>query len=276
MRFNHNLKLNSIFAFLLIGLMFWCFESMGKAQAQRVIVVPKDSAAKVETPTQDTIAPSNVPAKDTTDKLAMALEDFHSVLAPMWHEAYPQKDFKAIREQAPLFKQKLMALIVIPAPDNMDEPKREEFFTKRQELAFYVDQYTKAAADSTDSVLASVFEQMHWGYEELNKVFMVEIKQLDSFHETLYYLWHKALPAKDYDAVKKTVPVLKAEMDSLMLVKLPGSCYDIKDDFEVKRAALKDAVYQLADVCQKGTEKQIDDALTLMHDKFMELNMVLQ
>ncbi|HEX7401582.1 MAG TPA: hypothetical protein VF369_05325, partial [candidate division Zixibacteria bacterium] len=175
MRFNHNLNLNAIFAFLLIGLMFWSFGSTGKAQAQRVIVVPKDSVAKVETPAKDTAEPGTAPAKDTTDKLAMALEDFHSVLAPLWHEAYPIKDFKAIREQAPLFKQKLMTLIVIPAPDNMDEPKREEFFTKRQELAFYVDQYTKAAADSTDSVLASVFEQMHWGYEELNKVFMVEI-----------------------------------------------------------------------------------------------------
>jgi len=276
MRFNPHPKLNSIFAFLLIGLMFWSFGSMGKAQAQKVVIVPKDSAAKVETPAQDTTAPSNAPAKDTTDKLAMALEDFHSVLAPMWHEAYPIKDFKSIREQAPLFKQKLMTLIVIPAPDNMVQEKREAFFTKRQELAFYVDQYAKAAADSTDSALAASFEKMHWGYEELDKVFMVEIKQLDSFHETLYYLWHKALPAKDYKAVKSTMPVLKAEMDSLMLVKLPGSCYDIKDAFEAKRAALKDAVYQLVDVCQKGTNKQIDEALTLMHEKFMELSSVLK
>jgi hypothetical protein len=276
MRFNLHPKLNLILAFLLTASIIGSLGLMAKAQAQRVIIVPKDSAAKLETPVKDTAATTSVPVKDTTDKLAMAMEDFHSVLAPLWHDAYPNKDFKSLREQAPLFKGKLMNLLVIPAPDTMVEEKREVFFTKRQELAFYVDQYEKAAADSTDSVLAASFEKMHWGYEELNKVFMVEIKQMDSFHETLYYLIHKALPAKDYKSIKETVPVLKAEMDSLMLVKLPGSCYDIKDAFEAKRAALKDAVYQLSDVCQNGTNQQIDDALAAMHDKYMDLNMVLQ
>jgi hypothetical protein len=276
MHFNLHLKLNFVLAFLLAGSIIGSLGLMGKAQAQKAIDVPKDSAAKVETPTQGTVVTNQAPVRDTTDKLAMAMEDFHSVLAPMWHEAFPQKDYKAIREKAPLFNQKLMALIVIPVPDDMEEEKREALLTKRQELAFYVDQYEKAAADSSDSALAASFEKMHWGYEELNKVFMVEIKELDSFHETLYYLMHKALPAKDYKSIKETVPVLKAEMDSLMLVKLPGSCYDIKDDFEAKRAALKDAVYQLVDVCQNGTNQQIDDALALMHEKFMELNMVLQ
>jgi hypothetical protein len=276
MRFTRNLKLCSIFAFLLIGLMFWSFGVMGKALAQKIVVTPKDSAAKAETPVSVAPVKTDSTTQDTTDQLTKAMNDFHSILYPLWHESYPNKDYKSIREKAPLFQQKLMVLIRIPAPDNMEEAKREAFFTKRQELAFYVDQYIKAAADTVDSTLASAFEKMHWGYEELSKVFMVEIKQLDSFHETLYYLWHKALPEKDYEAVKKTVLVLKAEMDSLMLVKLPGSCYDIKDDFEAKRAALKDAVYQLVDVTQKGTEKQIDDALTLMHEKFMDLSSVLK
>jgi hypothetical protein len=276
MCYNLHPKLHLILAFLLVGSITGSLGLMGKAQAQRVVIVPKDSAAKLETPVKDTAATTSVPVKDTTDKLAMAMEDFHSVLAPLWHDAFPKNDFKTIRDKAPAIKQKLMNLIVIPAPDDMEESKRESLFTRRQELAFYVDQYEKAAADSSDSVLAASFEKMHWGYEELNKVFMVEIKELDSFHETLYYLWHKALPAKDYKSIKETAPVLKAEMDSLMLVKLPGSCYDIKDDFEAKRAVLKDAVYQLSDVCQKGTNEQIDDALALIHDKFMELNMVLQ
>ncbi len=276
MRFNHNLKLGAILAFVIIGLILWSFGSRGNVLAQEKAAIPKDSAAKAETPVSVAPAKTDSTAKDTTDHLTKAMEDFHSVLYPMWHEAYPKKDFKAIREQVPMFKQKLMALIVIPAPDNMEEEKRQDFLTKRQELAFYVDQYSKAAADTVDSTLAKAFEQMHWGYEELDKVFMVEIKQLDKFHETLYFLWHKALPAEDYKAVKNTVPVLKAEMDSLMAFQLPASCQHIKADFEAKRTALKDAVYQLADVCQKGTNKQIDDALTLMHERFMELNMVLK
>lgn len=276
MRFNPHLKLNAIFAFLLVGLIIGSFGSTGRALAQKVIIVPKDSAAKAETPVSVVPAKADATAPDTTDQLTRAMNGFHSILYPLWHEAYPQKDFKAIREQAPAIRQKLMALIVIPAPDNMAEAQRESLFTKRQELAFYVDQYEKAAADSSDSVVAASFETMHWGFEELEKVFILEIKQLDSFHETLYSLWHKTLPAKDYKAVKSNVPVLKAEMDSLMAYKLPGICQGIKEDFEAKRTALKDAVYQLADICQKGTNKQIDEAVTLLHEKYMDLSSVLQ
>ncbi len=276
MRFNHNLKLGAIFAFLLTGLMIWSFGPEGKALAQKVVITPKDSVAKVDIPVSITPVMTDSTVQDTTNQLANAMNDFHSILYPMWHEAYPKKDFKAIREQAPLFQKKLLVLIRIPAPTDLDEQKKQDFLLKRQNLAFYVDQYNVAAADTVDSALASAFEQMHWGYEELDKVFMVEIKQLDSFHETLYFLWHKALPAKDYKSVKETMPVLKAEMDSLMAFQLPSSCKDIKDDFEAKRTALKDAVYQLVDVAQKGTEKQIDDALTLMHEKFMDLSSVLK
>jgi hypothetical protein len=84
------------------------------------------------------------------------------------------------------------------------------------------------------------------------------------------------LPERNYEAIKKTAPVFKAEMDSLMKVPVPSGCNIKKDEFEKRKAALKDAVYGFAQVCEKGTEDDIDKNLRAVHDRFEELNMLLR
>ncbi len=219
-----------------------------------------------------------VAVPDTVNRVKMALEDFHQVLVPLWHESFAQKDFKTIREKAPLLNDKLMILLRVQPPSELqqDEEKFRDFLGKRQELAFQVTQVNLAAKDGPDSALASAFEKMHWAYEEVDKVFAEPIKELDSFHETLYFLWHKALPERDYEAIRKTAPVLKAEADSLAKVTLPQGCKVKKEEFDKKAAALKDAVYQFADKSEKGTEEEIDQSLKTLHDRFAELNMLLR
>jgi hypothetical protein len=206
------------------------------------------------------------------------MDDFHAVLQPLWHESYPDEDFKTIREKAPLLQQKILALIRIPAPADLsgNEEKLHTFLSKRQELAFFVMELNRAAKDGPDSTLASAFESMHWGYEELEKFFAVQIEELDQFHETLYFLWHRALPARDYETIRKTAPIIKAEMDSLMKVPVPAGCNIKGEEFEERKAALKDAVYGFAQVCEKGTEDDIDAALKALHDRYAELNSLLR
>ena len=215
---------------------------------------------------------------DTIDRVKMAMEDFHQVMMPLWHESFPRQDYQTIREKAPMLRDRLMALIrVKPSADlEEDEEKLRDFQAKRQELAFHVTQVGLAAKDGPDSTLASAFEGMHWAYEELEKVFAEPIEELEDFHETLYLLWHKALPERDYKTIKETAQVLKTEADSLMKASLPQGCKVKKEEFDKRRGALKDAVYQLAEKSEKGTEDEIDSSLKSVHDKFVELNQLFK
>jgi hypothetical protein len=228
---------------------------------------------------QQKSAPADSAAADTggVSPFMAALEDFHQVMAPLWHESFSEKDFEAIREKAPLLNDKLMVLLRVQAPAGLqqDEEKYRDFLGKRQELAFQVTQVNLAAKDGPDSTLASAFEKMHWAYEELGKVFAEPIKELDSLHETLYFLWHKALPERDYKAIKETAPVLKAEADSLMKAPVPQRCAEKKDEFDKRRTALKDAIYQFAAKCESGSEEEIDEALKGAHERFVDLNSLL-
>jgi hypothetical protein len=254
-----SLKLSLILIFLLAGLSFLSVnadEKTGSSQESDTLVA----------------------APDTADLLRRAMDDFHAVLQPLWHESYPEEDLKTIREKAPLLQEKIMTLIRVPAPADLspNEEKLHTFLSKRQELAFYVMEFNRAAKDDPDSTLASAFETMHWGYEELEKFFAVQIEELDQFHETLYFLWHRALPARDYAEIRKTAPIIKAEMDSLMKVPVPAGCNIKGEEFEERKAALKDAVYGFAQTCEKGTEDDIDLALKALHDRYADLNSLLR
>ena len=256
---SRSLKLSLILLFLFAGLSF--LSAMADEQT-------------ASTEEGDTL----VAAPDTANLLRRTMDDFHAVLQPLWHESYPEEDLKTIREKAPLLQEKIMALIRVPAPAefSQEEEKLHTFLSKRQELAFYVMEFNRVAKDGPDSTLGSAFETMHWGYEELEKFFAVQIEELDKFHETLYYLWHRALPARDYAEIRKTAPVIKAEMDSLMTVPVPSGCNIKEEEFEKRKTALKDAVYGFAATCEKGTEDQIDAALKALHDRFAELNSLLR
>jgi hypothetical protein len=227
---------------------------------------------------QGSAGDSTSTAPDTVDLVKKAMEDFHEVLRPLWHESFAEGDLETIREKAPVLTQKLMTLLKVKPPAKLgkDEEKLRNFMAKRQELAFQVTQVDQAAKEGPDSTLSSAFEAMHWAYEELEKVFAEPIKELDSFHETLYFLWHKALPERDYQAIRKTAPVLKAEIDSLVKASLPEGCKVKQEEFDKKRTALKDAVYQFAERCEKGSQDEIDASLVAVHDKFVALNLLLR
>lgn len=264
MRWQQSRKFSVILAFLFVGLSFLLAKAVEKTAS------PTETLTKTE--------PTVSSASDTTDSLKMAMDEFHQVLATLWHQTFPEKDFQTIREKAPLLQEKLMRLAQVKLPTYLewDKEKLDSFLSKRQYLIVSVDHVVRAAADTVDSSLASAFVEMHWAYEELEKVFAVPIEELDNFHETLYFLWHKALPQKDYEAIRKTTPVLKTEVDSLMKASLSRNFPIKKEEFEKKRALLKDAVYQLAEVCEKASDEKIEEALSLVHDRFVELNLLLR
>jgi hypothetical protein len=229
---------------------------------------------------QQESAPADSVAADTggVSPLMAALEDFHQAMAPLWHESITEDDLVAIRKNAPVLNEKLLVLLRVQPPAGLqqNEEKLRDFLGKRQELAFQVTQVNLAAKGGPDSTLASAFEKMHWAYEELHRVFVEPLEGWTSFNETLYFLWHRALPEGNYQAIKETAPVLQAEADSLMKAPVPQSHKEQKDEFEERRMALKDAVYLLAEKCKAGTEQEIDQSLKVAHDRFEELNELLQ
>ncbi len=192
-----------------------------------------------------------------------------------WHTAYPDKDYQAIRDAVPAFKEKMEVVNKAELPGFFRE-KKEDFEKKREALSIAVKELDEKAKGNDNEALLNATENLHTAYEQLVRVFAPRVKELENFHLVLYPLWHEALPKKDFKAIIACAPTLQEKMDTLMKVDFPEKFKENVPQFIEKRKALKDSVDELVKACNKKDNKKIEEKLDKMHTAYMELDGVFE
>lgn len=203
------------------------------------------------------------------------LAEFHEVLQPIWHMAYAEKDYQAIRDAVPAFKEKIELIQKTELPGFYRE-KKDNFEKKREALAKAVLGLEEKSKGTDNEALLKATENLHTAYEQLVRVFVPRVKELEGFHLVLYPLWHEALPNKDYKAIKASTPALQEKMDVLMKVELSDKSKEITPKFTEKRKALKASVDDLVKACNGKDSKKIEEKLDKMHTAYQELDAVFE
>lgn len=203
------------------------------------------------------------------------LIEFHDVVYSVWHSAYPDKDYQAIRDAVPAFKEKMEVVNKAKLPGFFRE-KKEDFEKKREALSMAVLDLEEKAKGNDNKALLKATENLHTAYEQLVRVFAPRVKELESFHLVLYPLWHEALPNKNFKAIIAAAPALQEKVDTLMNVQLPEKLKVIALQFIEKRKALKTSVDELVKACNKKDNKKIEEKLDKMHTAYQELDGVFE
>ena len=223
--------------------------------------------------------PATTPQTPQTQEMSKprleGLKEFHEVLQPVWHMAYAEKDYQAIRDAVPDFKEKMELIQKAELPGFFRE-KKDDYEKKRETLANAVLDLEEKSKGADNEALLKSTENLHTAYEQLVRVFAPRVKELESFHLALYPLWHEALPNKDYNAIKASTPVLQEKMDVLMKVELSEKSKEIAPKFIEKRKALKASVDDLVKACNGKNNKKIEEKLDKMHTAYQELDAVFE
>ena len=98
-----------------------------------------------------------------------AVEDFHTILHPLWHEALPKADFPAIIAAAPKFAQQREMILQVQLPQRL-QGKAAAFDEKRKALSLAVDAYLEACKKKNQTLIKDRFSKMHEAYENLEAV----------------------------------------------------------------------------------------------------------
>lgn len=98
------------------------------------------------------------------------LEEFHLVLYPLWHQALPDKNFKAIRDSAPLLQEKMDALMRVELSQRFKKIE-PQFLERRKALRASVDELAKACGKKDDKRIEEKLDKMHTAYMDLDSVF---------------------------------------------------------------------------------------------------------
>jgi hypothetical protein len=205
--------------------------------------------------------------KSETSTEIPALSAFHEIIYPIWHTAYPSKDYAALRGYvaevnklaAPIFEVKLPAIL---------HERTAKWTEGLAQFKASVEAYNKCAAGKDDAALLSAAEVMHAKYEGLVRTIRPVLAEVDTFHQALYVVFHKYAPEKQYDKIRGASADLLAKAEAVAKATLPKSREAKTEAFKKAAAELVDAAKALDAAGKNHDHEGMEKGVDVLHTKY--------
>lgn len=208
-----------------------------------------------------------------TEGRVVELANFHDVIYPIWHTAYPQKDYAALRQFAPEVKNLAEKIYVAQLPGILRD-KLEKWRQGLEEFRKAVDSYLAAAAAQDDEALLNAAEELHAKYEMMVRIIRPVLKEVDAFHKILYVVYHKNLPDKDYDKIRVASEEMRIKAEAITQAALPQRLEDKKEPFLQAARELLASTVALIEAGKSGESKLIEEAVEKVHTAYQKLEKI--
>ncbi|MFC2133607.1 hypothetical protein ACFLTH_03220 [Bacteroidota bacterium] len=202
------------------------------------------------------------------------LWDFHETIYVLWHTAWPDKNIELLKSLIPDLEAGYERLAKVELPGILRDKKAkwEENISK---LGNTLNEFKSAAQNDETKQMLDKAENIHTYFEKLVRTIRPAIKEVDSFHQVLYVIYHYHIVEYDYEKIKSSVGDLKVKMDELNNSELPARMNNKKDDFNKARMELSISVDNLCKVVNTGDNKDaIIEAVDIMHTKYQAIEHV--
>jgi hypothetical protein len=163
--------------------------------------------------------PAQEPAETRSEVPALA--ELHEVIVPLWHEAWPKKDYAMMKDLLPQARAGVARVAEARLPGIL----RDKQAAWEQGLAGLQDalaRYEAAAASGSETGLLEAVEALHARYEGLVRVTRPAMKELDAFHVVLYRVYHHELADEAWPAVAASAGQMVEACRALAAAPLPG------------------------------------------------------
>lgn len=203
------------------------------------------------------------------------LSDFHEVIYKIWHEAYPGKDYKALKSFVPEINLLSDKVYSVQLPGILRD-KTAKWNEGLKELKNAVAYYNEAAAKNSNDALLEAAENLHSRFEMMVRIIRPVLKEVDEFHKVLYIVYHKDLPAKQYENIKLKADEFVAKAKAITEAKLSKRLESKQEKFDKASTELLAASIELKNKTAAGKGEDIDSAVNKMHSKYQVLELVFE
>jgi hypothetical protein len=214
----------------------------------------------------------SVPEVPATELIAEVpeLEAVHEFMQPLWHDAFPAKDYELIQELVPQIEPTLTALDAVELPGILRD-KVERWNEGKVALAEAF-QGLKTAADSGDEAgMLGYAETFHMVYESLVRLIRPPLPELEAVHQHLYGLYHHYGPGYDLERIAEAVTELAATIPALRAAELPSRVADKQTLFDSSVDGLERAVAALVNTLEDPNRAEVDAAIDAVHTAYEEV-----
>jgi hypothetical protein len=206
------------------------------------------------------------------------LTDFHDIIYPMWHDAYPAKDFNALKGFVPKIKSYMESINNAKLPGILRE-KETAWKSQLNELNISAQNYYSAAGSNNNNDLLTAVEKLHSSYEKMVRILRPPLKEIDDFHQTLYIIYHKLLPDSKYDEIAALTGTLITKAEAIVNYpqdKLKTRLGDKLGAYNVSAEKLLASVTSLKEVLKSNDPAKKKEAVELMHKAYEGLDSVFK
>jgi hypothetical protein len=196
---------------------------------------------------------------------------FHEVIYPIWHTAYPEKNYEMLKEMVTDVNSGAEKIYSAALPGILRD-KQEEWDKGVAKLRSSVEKYNKAMQGTDEPEMLLAAEDLHSDYEMLVRIIRPVTKEVDEFHKVLYMIYHHYWPNKNMEEFSKAVDDLAKRTDELANCVLPKWASEKTDSFKEQSKKLYDATKKLKELKDSNAdETQLNKAIEDVHDNYVAL-----
>ena len=196
-----------------------------------------------------------------------ALSDLHTAVYPLWHDAFPDKDYDLIKKLLPELDS-LSVLVDLAELPGILQDKQEAWDEGKAKLLTCLEDLHKATETDNKDEMLNHTEAFHTHFEGLVRTIRPIVKELDLFHQEMYKLYHYHMPNYDLGNIRTTVSAMLEKIPALKAVQLPGRLEDRQEQFETSVTELEKEVKKLAEIVKNDDRKTIEVAVEEIHTAY--------
>ena len=208
-----------------------------------------------------------------TDSTVPELINFHDIIYPIWHTAFPAKDYNALRGFLPEIEAGMARINAAVLPGILRE-KKAVWDKGLAEFNLAVNAYKKAAAGTDDQALLDAAELLHMRYEMLIRAIRPVVKEIDAYHKVLYVVYHKYLPEKKYAEIGSVAADMVAKAEAVTKAALSRRLEAKTEAFQAAAAKLLAETKLLEAAGKAGLEKDIPLLVEKVHSAYQAVEKV--
>lgn len=205
------------------------------------------------------------------DSSVPELFEFHEVIYPIWHTAYPAKNYEMLKEMVADVNSGAEKIYTAQLPGILRD-KQEEWDNGLAKLRNSVEKYNKAMVETDEAEMLLAAEELHSDYEMLVRIIRPVTKEVDEFHKVLYMIYHHYWPNKNMEDFSKAVDDLEMRAEELTNCVLPKRLSDKSDEFKEQSQKLYDSTKNLKKLKESdANEAELEKAVEDVHDNYVAL-----
>lgn len=195
------------------------------------------------------------------------LSAVHEFMQPLWHDAFPNRDFEKIQELVPEFEPTLAALAEVELTGILQD-KQEEWAEGKANLMAAFEGLKGAAEAGNEEEMLGYAETFHMGYEGLVRLIRPIVPELEVVHQHLYGIYHYYGPGYDLEKIGNTAREMEAAIPALQAAELPSRLADHQEEFDAGVVRLDEAVNALLATLEDPSRDAVEADIEAVHSAY--------